>query len=104
VLRRAVERCERGVINGSRVRWPWSCRRGARRQDRGEIATDLDPATLRLILLGAVAGPVVMPHAARKIFGLDPRDPRFQARYDSGLRQIIAHLAPGGGDRAAPGL
>jgi TetR/AcrR family transcriptional regulator len=73
-----------------------------RRQDRGEIAADLDPATLRLILLGAIAAPVVMPHAARKIFGLDPRDSQFEARYDAGLRQLIARLAPGGGDGAAP--
>jgi TetR/AcrR family transcriptional regulator len=65
-----------------------------RRQQRGEIAADLDPATIRLALLGAIAAPVVLPQAAGKIFGIDPGSPGFEARYAAGLRQLIARLAP----------
>jgi TetR/AcrR family transcriptional regulator len=65
-----------------------------RRQERGEVAADLDPATLRLVLLAAVAAPVVMPHMARKLFGVDPGDPGFEARYGTGIRALLDHLAP----------
>ena len=65
-----------------------------RRQQRGEIAADLDPATIRLALLGAIAAPVVLPQAAGKIFGTDPGSPGFEARYAAGLRQLLARLAP----------
>jgi TetR/AcrR family transcriptional regulator len=51
---------------------------------------------LRLVLLGAVAAPVVFPGQARKLFGAAPGDPEFEARYASGLRRLIAHLAPEG--------
>lgn len=65
-----------------------------RRQDRGELAADLDPATVRLLLLGAIAAPVVLPHLARKIFGTDPGTPEFETHYGEGLRRLLDHLAP----------
>ncbi|MGH3411009.1 MAG: TetR/AcrR family transcriptional regulator, partial [Streptosporangiaceae bacterium] len=65
------------------------------RQDRGEIAADLDPATLRLALLGAIAAPVLLPQAAARIFGADPASPDFEARYSAGLARLLARLAPG---------
>ncbi|GAB3976989.1 TetR/AcrR family transcriptional regulator [Actinoallomurus acanthiterrae] len=65
-----------------------------RRQDRGELAAELDPATVRLVLLGAIAAPIVLPHMARKIFGIDPRTPEFETRYGKGLRHLLNHLAP----------
>ena len=63
------------------------------RRQTGELAADLDPATLRLVLLGAVAAPVVMPQMARKIFGLEPGDPEFETRYAEGLRVLLKRLA-----------
>ncbi len=65
-----------------------------KRQENGELAADLDPATVRLVLLGAIAAPVVMPLMAQKIFGLAPGDPEFEARYAEGLRVLLAHLSP----------
>lgn len=64
------------------------------RQDRGELIADLDPAVFRLVFLGAIAAPVVMPHMARRIFGLDPGTPEFEARYGDGLRRLLGCLAP----------
>jgi TetR/AcrR family transcriptional regulator len=66
------------------------------RQQRGELPADIDPAVLRLVLLAAVAAPVVFPDQARKLFGTAPDDPEFEARYASGLRRLIAHLTPEG--------
>jgi TetR/AcrR family transcriptional regulator len=62
------------------------------RQHRGELPADIDPAVLRLVLLAAVAAPVVFPGHARKLFGTAPGDPEFEKRYASGLRRLIAHL------------
>ena len=62
------------------------------RQQRGEFPADIDPAVLRLVLLAAVAAPVVFPGYARKLFGTAPGDPEFETRYASGLRRLIAHL------------
>jgi AcrR family transcriptional regulator len=64
------------------------------RQDKGELAADLDPATLRLVLLGAITAPILMGDQARKLFGLDPASPEFQTRYAEGIRTLLAHLAP----------
>ncbi len=63
------------------------------RQEKGELAAELDPATVRLVLLGAVAAPVIMPQMAQKIFGLSPDDPEFETRYAEGLRALLARLA-----------
>lgn len=64
-----------------------------RRQAEGEVARDLDAASVRLLLIGAVAAPIVMPHVVRQIFGLDPRSPGFEERYGEQLRRIVRHLA-----------
>jgi TetR/AcrR family transcriptional regulator len=62
------------------------------RQTTGEVADDLDPASVRLAIMGAVMVPVVMPHLVRRIFGLDPTDPEFEARYGEHLRRMIRRL------------
>jgi TetR/AcrR family transcriptional regulator len=64
------------------------------RQTTGELADDLDPASVRLAIMGAVMIPVVMPQLVRRIFGLDPTDPEFESRYGEHLRQMIRRLAP----------
>lgn len=63
------------------------------RQTRGEIAPDLDPASVRLAIMGAVMAPVVMPQLVRQIFGIDPGSPEFEARYSDHLRKIVRRLA-----------
>lgn len=66
------------------------------RQANGELAADLDPASVRLAIMGAVMVPVVLPQLVREIFGLDPSDPAFETRYAEHLRAIIRRLsAPG---------
>lgn len=66
------------------------------RQQRGEFPADVDPAVLRLVLLAAVAAPVVFPSHARKLFGIAPGDPEFESRYADGLQRLIAHLSQEG--------
>ena len=63
------------------------------RQATGELADDLDPASVRLAIMGAVMIPVVMPQLVRRIFGLAPDDPEFEARYGAHLRQMIRRLS-----------
>jgi TetR/AcrR family transcriptional regulator len=60
-----------------------------RRQARGEVDPDVDPAALQLALLGAVAAPVVFPDSVGRLFGLDPTDPRFEDRYRVGLLRLL---------------
>lgn len=63
------------------------------RQSHGELAPDLDPAAVMLFMIGAVAIPVAMPQLVRDIFGLDPADQEFEARYAAQLRQVIRRLS-----------
>ncbi|MDQ6807369.1 MAG: TetR/AcrR family transcriptional regulator [Actinomycetota bacterium] len=64
------------------------------RQQNGEIARDIDPAALRLILIGAIAAPALMPHVVHRLFGVDASSDEFKHRYEAGLRAVIAHLTP----------
>jgi TetR/AcrR family transcriptional regulator len=64
-----------------------------RRQEAGEIAADLDPAHLMLLLFGAVLAPTVVPQVARQFTGLDPESPEFQNAYAAQLKLVIARLA-----------
>jgi TetR/AcrR family transcriptional regulator len=64
------------------------------RQQSGEIARDIDPAALTLILIGATAAPALMPQIVHRLFGADALSDEFRQRYDAGLRAVIAHLTP----------
>ncbi|GAA2596950.1 TetR family transcriptional regulator [Actinomadura fulvescens] len=64
-----------------------------RRQETGELAPDLDPATVMLVLRAAVAAPAVMGPTVRRIFGLDPDSPEFKERYCEQLRRLVRRLA-----------
>lgn len=72
------------------------------RQDRGELAGDLDPAAVLLAVMGLVAAPVALPDMVRKIFGVDPAAPEFAEIYSEQLRRIVCHL--GGSGPAPAGL
>jgi AcrR family transcriptional regulator len=63
-----------------------------RRQGRGELDRDLDPATLQLVLLAAVAAPVVFGDVAHRLFGVHPSEPEFENRYRDGLQRILRAL------------
>jgi TetR/AcrR family transcriptional regulator len=64
-----------------------------RRQERGEIADDIDPAFLLLALTGAVSVGIVFPADVRAATGLDPSSPEFAEHYGDQLRRIVRRLA-----------
>jgi AcrR family transcriptional regulator len=64
-----------------------------RRQANGELAAELDPGLVLLAVMGAVAAPVIMPQVARRVCGLDPSAPEFEARYADQLKRMIRRLA-----------
>jgi TetR/AcrR family transcriptional regulator len=64
-----------------------------RRQENGEIAADLDPAYLMLLLFGATLAPVVLPQFAENFTGLAAGSPEFQAAFREQLKRLMAHLA-----------
>jgi AcrR family transcriptional regulator len=59
----------------------------------GEIDPGLDPATLQLVLLGAIAAPVVFPDAAARLFGIEPTRREFEIQYREGLAGLLRALA-----------
>ena len=63
------------------------------RQAAGQAAAGLDPASVRLAIMGAVIAPIVMPQLVRRNFNLDPTDPEFEARYGAQLAEMINRLA-----------
>jgi TetR/AcrR family transcriptional regulator len=63
------------------------------RQHRGELPTGIDSATLRLVIIAAVAAPVVFPDITRRLFGMAPAEPGFEDRYRRDLQRLFARLA-----------
>lgn len=63
------------------------------RQERGEIASDLDAAALQIAFMGMTIAPVVFRRTAKRLFGVDIDDPAFETRYGDTLSRIIARLA-----------
>jgi TetR/AcrR family transcriptional regulator len=64
-----------------------------RRQRAGELADDLDPAYVLLMLFAAALAPTVIPQVARRLTGLSADSPRFQAAYAEQLRRVVERLA-----------
>ncbi|QSB13746.1 TetR/AcrR family transcriptional regulator [Natronosporangium hydrolyticum] len=62
-----------------------------RRQDAGEIASDLDPVMFLLAIMGAITAPLTLPQVARRM-GVDPSSPEFETRYAEELKRLIRHL------------
>ncbi|QKG25410.1 TetR/AcrR family transcriptional regulator [Actinomadura verrucosospora] len=67
-----------------------------RRQAEGELADDLDPAAVMLVMMAMVSAPVVLPLAVRRVFGVSPDSPEFQEHYAEQIRRIVRHLAADG--------
>jgi TetR/AcrR family transcriptional regulator len=65
----------------------------ARRRAGGELADDLDPGAVLLMLTGAVAAPIFLPREVRRTTGLDPEGEEFQERYADQLRRVVDRLA-----------
>ncbi|MFB4317591.1 TetR family transcriptional regulator [Actinomadura sp. 21ATH] len=64
-----------------------------RRQGDGELADDLEPEAVMLMMMSMVTMPTVMPHMVRAVYGLDPDSPEFRERYAEQLRRIARHLS-----------
>lgn len=64
-----------------------------RRQENRELAEDLDPVYVLLVLFGAVLAPTVIPQIVRRITGEHADSPEFLSAYAEQLRRIIEHLA-----------
>ncbi len=65
------------------------------RQAAGELAEDLDPAYVLLLLMGAVLTPVAMPQTIERICGVKADSEEFRTRFAEQLRRVAAHLAGG---------
>ena len=65
-----------------------------RRQERGEIAADLDPTAVLLTLFGAALAPTVLPHVVERVTGRAADSPEFLDDYATRLAQIVARLSP----------
>jgi TetR/AcrR family transcriptional regulator len=65
-----------------------------RRQEAGELAPDLDPASVLLAFFGAAMAPVALPQLVRSIFGTDPTSEEFLARYGDQLGRMVRALRP----------
>jgi TetR/AcrR family transcriptional regulator len=63
-----------------------------RRQADGEIAKDLDPAYLQLVLFGAALAPALLTGFAEDFTGLPADSPEFLDRYREQLKILISHL------------
>jgi TetR/AcrR family transcriptional regulator len=64
-----------------------------RRQRAGELADDLDPAYMLLMLFAAAFAPTVIPQIARRLTGLSVDSATFQETYAKQLRRVVERLA-----------
>jgi len=59
----------------------------------GEIAADLDPAYLLLVLFSAAMAPTLLPQIVRRVTGEAAGSSEFLTAYGEQLRRIVRHLA-----------
>lgn len=64
----------------------------ARRQDRGEVGSDLDPGTVLVVLFSAALAPVALPELTEVATGGSPSAPRTIEAYLTGLRAVVRRL------------
>lgn len=69
-----------------------------RRQRAGELADDLEPAHLMLILFAATIAPILLPQIARRLIGHAVDSPEFIPAYRAQLAGVLHHLQPRGRD------
>ncbi len=65
-----------------------------RRQQAGELAGDLDPAHLMLIIFAATAAPILLPQIAQRLTGHAPDSDGFIRAYREQLAGVLHHLRP----------
>lgn len=70
------------------------------RQAAGEVAADLDPAYLMVVLFAAALAPTVVPQVVRAMTGEEADSAAFLDRYRAELGRVLTYLS--GGGRPAP--
>jgi TetR/AcrR family transcriptional regulator len=65
-----------------------------RRQEHGEIAADLDPTAVLLMLFSAALAPTLLPHVVERVTGKAADSPEFLDDYANRLAQIVERLGP----------
>ncbi|MGW4241457.1 TetR/AcrR family transcriptional regulator [Nocardia sp. NPDC004722] len=63
-----------------------------RARDRGEIPPGLDPAFMRIALMGMILAPVMLPETALQATGKQPGTTEFEEYYGAQLRTLIQLL------------
>ncbi|MFE2995392.1 hypothetical protein ACFXG4_10330 [Nocardia sp. NPDC059246] len=63
-----------------------------RAQERGEISPGIDPAFIRMALMGMILAPVMLPETALQATGKQPGSPEFEEYYSAQLRKLIRLL------------
>ena len=63
-----------------------------RRQESGEISSNLDPAFVLLMLFAAILAPAALPQVVRGATGLPADSPEFLAGYRAELHRVIERL------------
>jgi len=63
------------------------------RQAAGEIAGELDPAFVLLVLQAAVISGIVFPRDVKRLMGLDPASPEYLEHMGEQLRRLVRRLA-----------
>jgi AcrR family transcriptional regulator len=63
-------------------------------QTRGALPSGLDPALLYLSLIGATVYPLLLPHVAALVTGVDPTGDAFAERYAAHLTALVGALDP----------
>jgi TetR/AcrR family transcriptional regulator len=64
-----------------------------RRRAEGELAAELDPAAVMIMLMGVVTATIALPGEVQRVSGLDPQSPAFREHYAEQLRLVIRRLA-----------
>jgi TetR/AcrR family transcriptional regulator len=72
------------------------------RQEAGEIADELDPAYLLLVLQAAVSAGTIFPGDVKRHLGMEPDSPEYFEHADAQLRLIVRRLARGFCDEPSP--
>ncbi|WP_225724894.1 MULTISPECIES: TetR/AcrR family transcriptional regulator [unclassified Nocardia] len=69
-----------------------------RAKERGEIAAELDPAFIRIVLTAIVMAPAVLPGTILGMTGIRPGTPEFEDYYRTQLRGLMRRIADGSVD------
>ena len=62
------------------------------RKDAGEIADELDPAFVLLLLQAAVVSGIVFPRDVKRLMGLEPDSPEYLDHMGEQLRRLVRRL------------